>query len=230
MLIAVAVVMFVVIVACNWWFGLWSNLITLINLLIAAMVASSVYPAIWTKLVVSFPSRPKFTQPNQFFFEFLSVWIAFVMTYIILRASTDFLSGYRMKFDPITERIGRSILSIWIACVFICFSFYTLQMAAISPLAFGNDSFVRQANLGVGPDKLWLAFIQSRSRGALSSSKAAGIFPEYLLEPHADDLELDARVFDPHATFLEDRDSRREFIVLSAIEAAAVRRKAAENN
>ncbi|MEM7782709.1 MAG: hypothetical protein AAF623_05090 [Planctomycetota bacterium] len=202
MLIAIGILTFILIVASTWWFGLWSNLITLINLLISSMLASSIFEPISTEL-------ENINRSYRLLYDFIAVWLVFIVSFIVIRAITDSLSGYRLKFDNVTELIGRSILSVWIAGVFICFSFFTLQMAPLPPDTYGNSQTVDQGTI---PDRLWLAFIQSRSRGALSSSKAAGIWPEYKLPDHPDDVGKDMRVFDPYARFLRFNATRRQTI------------------
>ena len=203
MLITLAIFMFILIVASTWWFGLWSNLITLINLLLAAMLASSVYEPISALLL-------KANSSYAVLYDFLAVWIAFVVAFFVLRGITDVMSSYRIKFDPITELVGRSILSIWVAAVFICFSFFTLQMAPIKPNVYAETTV--KSEMGTMPDRMWLAFIQSRSRGAFSAGKAKSIFAEYTLAPHPDDVDLDARVFDPYAGFLPYYAKKRQEI------------------
>ena len=202
MLILVAILVFILVAASTWWFGLWSNLITLINLLLASMLASSIYEPISTEL-------NKLNNTYALLYDFISVWLVFVVCFMVLRLATDSLSAYRLKFDNVTEMIGRSVLSIWIACVFVCFSFFTLQLAPLTPDTYGD---IKDNASGTIPDKMWLAFIQSRSRGALSASKAAGLWPEYGLEPHPDDIDLDARVFDPRANFLDLAATRRRML------------------
>ena len=202
MLILIAIVMFVLVVASTWWFGLWSNLITLINLFLASLIASSIYQPVATEIAnLNDSYRP--------LYDFIAVWLVFVVAFIVLRGITDLLSAYRLKFDPITELIGRSVLSIWIAGVFVCFSFFTLQMAPLPPSVYGDKPGKPREELGTFPDKLWLAFIQSRSRGALSASKKKGLWPEYQLPSHPDDAGQDKRVFDPYADFLEDMEFNR---------------------
>jgi hypothetical protein len=66
--------------------------------------------------------------------------------------------------------------------------------------------------MGTIPDRAWLAFIQSRSRGALSAGKAKSIFKTYNLTPHIDDADDDKRVFDPHAEFLPHHAKKRQEI------------------
>ena len=126
MLIAIAIMIFIVVVASTWWFGLWSNLITLINLFLASLLASSIYQPVANELA----NVNKTYAP---LYDFIAVWLVFVVTFMVLRGLTDFLSSYRLRFDPITEMVGRSVLSVWIAGVFICFSFFTFQMAPFSP-------------------------------------------------------------------------------------------------
>lgn len=203
MLIFIAILLFVLIVASTWWFGLWSNLITLINLLLASMLASSIYEPVSDMLL-------GIDKSYRLLYDFISVWAVFLVAFFILRGITDVASAYRLKFDRITELVGRSILSIWIAAVFICFSFFTLQMAPLKPDLYAEN--VPKSEMGTIPDKMWLAFIQSRSRGALSASKSKSLFKEYKLTPHPDDAGEDKRVFDPNANFLPYYAEKRRAI------------------
>jgi hypothetical protein len=203
MLILIGILMFILVVASTWWFGFWSNLITLINLLLAAMLASSIYEPVAEKLA-------SFNASFKLLFDFVAVWLVFAVAFFVLRGITDTLSAYRLKFDPITEIVGRSVLSVWIAGVFICFTFFTLQMAPLKPSVY--RSATEKSQMGTLPDKMWLAFIQSRSRGALSASKAQSIFDAYKLTPHPDDAADDIRVFDPYANFLPYYNQKRQEI------------------
>lgn len=203
MLIIIALVLFVLIVASTWWFGLWSNLITLVNLLLAAMLASSIYEPV-SDLMLGY------NRTYRVLYDFLTVWVVFLLAFFILRGITDVASAYRLRFDKITELVGRTVLSIWIAGVFICFTFFTLQMAPLKPNTYAQN--VPKGEMGTMPDRLWLAFIQSRSRGALSSSKARSFFKEYKLTPHPDDVGEDKRVFDPYANFLPYYAEKRQSI------------------
>ncbi|MFK7768418.1 MAG: CvpA family protein [Mariniblastus sp.] len=194
MLILIGILIFVLCIASTWWFGLWSNAITLVNLLLSAMLASSIYEPVSIQL-------RNINSSYRVLYDFIAVWLVFIVAFLILRGITDTLSGYRLKFDPATELIGRSVLSIWIACVFVCFTFFTLQMAPLAPSFYSTERQSRE-NLGTIPDRAWLSFIQSRSRGALATSKKSSMFNDYRLAPHPDDVDKDMRVFDPHADFL----------------------------
>ncbi|MDC0293826.1 hypothetical protein OAK98_00390 [Mariniblastus sp.] len=204
MLIFIAITMFILIVASTWWFGLWSNLITLVNLLLASMLASICFEPVSMKLL-------SLNSSYRYLYDFIAVWLVFLLAFVVLRAVTDVLSGYRLKFDPITELVGRSVLSIWIAGVFVCFSFFTLQMAPLKPGVYAEN--VPKSEMGTIPDRLWLSFIQSRSRGALAASKDSNfLFASYGLADHRDDVEIDARVFDPRGEFLPYYSQKRRAI------------------
>jgi hypothetical protein len=103
------------------------------------------------------------------------------------------------------------VLSIWIAGVFVCFAFFTLQMAPLKPSVYAEN--VPKSEMGTIPDRLWLSFIQSRSRGALTAPKETNfLFEGYGLDDHREDVEIDARVFDPRAEFLPYYSQKRRAI------------------
>jgi hypothetical protein len=60
--------------------------------------------------------------------------------------------------------------------------------------------------LGMAPGKQWLAFMQSRSRGALSR----GEDDQSLRSPLPQDKDVNARVFDPESRFILKYHQRRE--------------------
>ncbi len=200
MLALVAILILVVIIGSQWWFGTWNCLINLVNFFIAALVASSFYEVVAAKLVEQMPSFV-------YLAEFISIWLLFFLTFGLLRAATDLLSRYRMKLDPWVDYVGRGVLSLWLALAFLSFTFFTFHLAPFPPDAFQADP--GQRVLGIGPDRFWMAFIQSRSRGALRESKSVGYLPAYNQPLHPDDEGLDARVFDSRAQFILRNQERR---------------------
>jgi hypothetical protein len=202
MVILLVILIFFLIVGSTWWFGFWNNFITLINFLISALIASSFFEPVAAQMASSMGDYSALV-------DFLAVWILFVVTFIVCRSMTDVLSKKKMKFDIVTEMAGRTIFSIWIACAFIAFTLFTFHMAPWHPDAFQKDP--DSATLGIGPDRMWLAFIQSRSRGALSASREANFMLKgYPKSKHPDDEALDVRVFDPNAKFIDDWHKKRK--------------------
>ena len=198
---AVLIGLFLLVIASTWWGGLWGNFITLINLFIASLIASSFYEPLARFLIEKAPDYGALM-------DFIAVWGLLVLSFIGCRILTEILASHKMKFDFWTEMIGRSVLSIWIACVFVAFTTFTFHMAPFHPDDFQSD--VETATLGIGPDRMWLAFIQSRSRGALSAAPPTVDSPRiYSPMKNPDDAELNARVFDPSATFIDYYQERR---------------------
>lgn len=201
MIIAFVIVLFLLIILSTWWFGLWSNFVTLINFFIASLIACSFYEPFAKTLAGLLSDYSALC-------DFIALWTLFVGVFIVCRGLTDALSPRRLKFDIVTEMIGRSVLSIWIACVFVSFTLFSFHMAPLHPDAFQKD--VESYTLGFGPDRMWLAFIQSRSRGALSESNASNfLVRKNPRSTHPDDAELDVRVFDPYAKFIDDHHGKR---------------------
>ena len=197
----IAFLVFATIVGSTWWFGLWSNVLTLINFFIAALVASSFYENAAATIC---------NQDNTYRYiaDFVGIWGLFALVMIAMRFSTDLLSSIRLRFHPVVEMIGQGLVCCWLGFAFVSFTFFTLHLAPIRPDSFQTGPEVRM--LGIGPDRLWMAFIQSRSRGALASYRQSSMFPEYGLTPHPDDVNLDARVFDPIGNFLFEQAARRK--------------------
>ena len=152
------------IVGMTWWLGSWNIFINLINFFIAALVASSFFESLAGML-------ESFDTTYRYFIDFVAIWLLFFITFGLLRLVTDFLTVYQMQMNFWVELPLRTILSLWLAGGFICFTFFTLHLAPLPP---ENYSSSPQTKLfGFGPDRMWAAFIQSRSRGALSESKMA---------------------------------------------------------
>lgn len=191
---------FAIVVGLNWWVGSWNIILNMTNFFIAALIASSFFEPLADKIE---SSNPSYT----YMLDFISVWLIFVVVCAAMRMATDFMSKYQLRMNIWAEYAARTILSIWLGLAFCFFTFFTLHL---SPLPVNQFVTSPKANLfGFAPDRKWMAFIQSRSRGALAASKDAALLAEYDLPVHPDDRDLEARVFDPNAEFAERYIRRR---------------------
>jgi hypothetical protein len=193
--------LFVIVAAALWFQGLWSNAVTLINLLVAMLIATNLWEPICT-LIESFGAG-SFT----YLLDFVVLWFLFVFSFVFLRLITDLLSRTRVKFEMPVEMAGRSILAIWCAWLVVCFTAFSLQMAPLNtPTPMGAWSTPNQASfLFVSPDRLWLRFMQSRSRGALARGNFSGT-------SHPSDQAANVEAFDPQSEFpLKYRDRRAKY-------------------
>ncbi|MEC9093647.1 MAG: CvpA family protein, partial [Planctomycetota bacterium] len=204
---------FLAVGAGCWFTGLWSNVITLVCVVFAGMIATSFYEPLADLLEGSLGRMT-------YLLDLISVWLLFFVAFGFLRLVTEVLSPYRVKFNHMVDLVGRSLLSVWIAWVFVCFSMFTLHLSPIEPAGFGGgfQSTPNQNNfLGIGPDRMWLAFVQSRSMGAFAEYKDFGILPEYKEALHPDDRGSNSRIFDSKSEFiLKYYDRRLEFSKLNA--------------
>ncbi len=192
MIFWILVAVFLLVAGFNWWVGSWNSMINLINFFIASLVASSFFENLANQI-------ESINGTYRLVADFVAIWILFVVTFVLLRVITDFLTRYQMRMNIWVEYSARSILSLWLAVAFVCFASFTLNLAPLPPHQFGFN--IDKPHFGFGPDRSWMAFVQSRSRGALSESQNAAFLPDYDLAEHPDDEGEDVRVFDPFSTF-----------------------------
>jgi hypothetical protein len=204
MLTLVCLLILAIMIAATWFLGAWNNFLNWVSVLLAGLVATSFYEPVADLLDASYFSYT-------YMLDFFSLWGLFFLTFGVLRLGTDLLSRYRLKLHAATEIIGRSLFSVWTAWVFLCFALFTLHTAPLPADAFGGSfqPTPDSRNFVVGPDRLWLALVHSRSRGALSESISSPWFSEYDLPTHPDDEGLNVCVFDPQGDFLYKYYARR---------------------
>ena len=189
---------FVIVAASLWFHGLWGAGVSLINILLAALVATNFYEPICTAL--EGVGAGSFT----YLLDFVVLWFLFGFTYVILRLFCDIYSKTRIKFEMPIEMAGRTIFAVWAAWLFTCFTAFSMHMA---PLNSENPMGAwTSPNSGAffNADRLWLRFAQSRSRGALARAPSDGA-PVY-----PGDEEVQA--FDPFSTFpLRYHERRKKY-------------------
>ncbi|MDA0659017.1 MAG: CvpA family protein [Planctomycetota bacterium] len=157
-------VVFLITTAMLWNEGLWNNALSLIHAVLAGLVAANGWEILADYLT---KQVPEYT----YVWDFLSMWIIFCVTYAIFRATAEQLSKHRIKFKLPVEQTGRILFAIWTGWIMVCFTMFSLHTAPISKNAFrgGLKHEVGEKNfLGLGPDLLWLALVQSCSKTSLS--------------------------------------------------------------
>ncbi len=199
MLNLILFVIFVICVAALWFQGLWSNAITLINMLLAMMLAFNYFEPLSVMLE---GIEPTYT----YLWDFLALWGLFAISLGLLRVVTRLLSRHRVAFDFWVETVGRSLLAVWIAWLFIGFICATMHTAPLGPHPLGFQPTPTSGDfLGLAPGRYWLAFMQSRSRGALSRPES----DPAKLSPLERDKDLNVRIFDPESKFILKYYQRR---------------------
>lgn len=199
MLTLVLLLIFLIVAAALWFQGLWSNTITLINMFLAVMLAFNYYEPLAALI-------EKNEASYTYLYDFLLLWGLFALSFGALRLCTDLLSRRRVVFNYWVEMIGRTVLALWIAWLFVGFTCATLHTAPLGRHPMGFQKTPTAGNfLGTAPGRQWLAFMRSRSRGAFRRSES----DPQKRSPLERDKNLDARVFDPEGKFIWKYYQRR---------------------
>jgi hypothetical protein len=164
--------------------GIWSNLLRLINVITAGLLAMTFFEPL-ARALDSW--QPSYT----YMWDFLSLWALFSVFLLIFREITDRVSHVNVRFLKIADRIGGVVLSLWVGYAMVCFTMMTLHTAPLGRnFLFEGFSTQTDARMFFGvtpPDRQWLGFTQKMSTGAFAG----------------------AEEFDPNAEFMPKYATRR---------------------
>ena len=134
----------VVVIGATWVFGSWNIMINLVNFFIASLVASSYFELLAEKI-------ESFNSSFTYLVDFIAIWLLFVVTFILLRLATDFLTKYQLRMNIWAEYAFRTVLSLWLAISFSYFVFFTFHLAPLPTSNFVTNP--QQKMFGFGPDQ-----------------------------------------------------------------------------
>ena len=219
MLTGILFLVMLVCIAFLWNEGLWGNAITLINVVLAALIATNYFEPVAAFIEGVDDSLATFT----YLWAFLSIWLVFVVAFGVMRTVTDRLSKTKVRFKGVVEYAGRSILAIVVGYVFMSFTCMTLHLAPLAEHPFGGsfhrasgEPSVTGALYGVdntipshfagilAPDRQWLAFVQSRSWAPNEDSSSVGALSRW-----TGFGIWEKRTFDPKSRFIFKYGARR---------------------
>ena len=165
MLSGMLALVWIVVIAMRWNEGMWNNCLALVNVVLSALLAMN----FWEPAADFLESKlPSYT----FLMDYLALWGVFALSYMILRQVTAALSDTRVKFSPPIETAGSIISVILTGWVMVCFSLTTLHTSPLARTAVrGTFQAEPMSNnfLGTAPDRMWLGYVQHRSKYALSN-------------------------------------------------------------
>lgn len=164
-----------------WFQGLWSAAVTVVNLLLAMLVATSFYEPICTALE-GIAAAATYT----YLLDFLVLWLLFGITFAILRTISDALSRKNVEFALPVDMAGRSILALvcgWLMVCFVAFSLHLAPLNSVSPLG-AYASPTAKVFGPAAPDRLWLGFMHTRSKPAALGGNRFDPNADFLLRYH----------------------------------------------
>ena len=151
--------------------GLWSNAITLINVIVSGLLAFGFYSPL--AIMLDEQLNGQFT----YILDFVCLWAIFIVSMLICRALTGAASRTRMRFKYPIDMVGGPIVGLVAAWVLAAFVTATLHTAPMPRDAFGGKLIHTQDEVATmsgltAPDLGWLRFVERVS--AIESLGAPG--------------------------------------------------------
>jgi hypothetical protein len=172
---------FVTVTAALWKEGIWSSLVMLLNVVLAATVATAWYEKL---VAVLEPRLPSFT----YLLDFVALWGLFCLLLLGLREATDRISRTRVKLRRPVELFGGPLVAALVGWVMICFTAATLHTAPV-PRDVVQPTPEARMFFGLAPDRRWLAWVRGSSlRGPFARPVPDDAFasPDHAFDSHAD--------------------------------------------
>ena len=144
--------------------GLWSNAICLVNVILAGLLAMNFYEPLANWLTNFNADLHSYVV----FFDFLAMWICFILSAVVFRVCTDSVSRVRVRFLKVVDVWGGVVMSLCIGWVMLGFTLTSLHAGPLDQYPFFG-TFQPQNNMFLGmlaPDREWLGFTKYQSSGA----------------------------------------------------------------
>lgn len=136
--------------------GLWSALVAVINVLVAAAVATAWYE--WPAGLIS-----DAVPGAGYVADFFTIWVLFALVLTGASELTNRVSRTRVEFPPLFDRIGGPAVGLVVGWIFICFTATTFHLAPVTRDLIQPTPESRLF-AGLAPDRKWLHFIRTASR------------------------------------------------------------------
>ncbi len=159
---AILALVFVSVFASLMTQGLWSNFITLVNVLTAGLVATNYFE----------PLSDYFDRQESsptYLYDFITIWVIFGVTYLALRFATDWMSQVKVRFFMPVDKVGGILFAVWASWIMVCFTTMTLHTAPLSRHFMGFQQTPDAKMLfGLQPDRVWMGWVHRESKGTFS--------------------------------------------------------------
>jgi uncharacterized membrane protein required for colicin V production len=157
-------VIFAICVAFTLREGMWSNAIRLINIVTAGLIAMNFFEPVAELVEDQFSSM-------SYFLDFVSLWLLFSVSLLILRLLTDqLISKVKVRFPQSIDHWGGIVFGVLLGWVMVCFTTASLHTAPLARYCvFDGFKLPPDKNLfGLAPDCQWLGFVHYVSEGVYS--------------------------------------------------------------
>jgi len=144
--------------------GLWSGLVMLPSVLLAASLATAWFETLAAVLEKILPSYT-------YLLDFLSIWTIFCLVLLVLREVTDRVSRTRVKYRRPLEMVGSVLVAAVVGWVMVAFTAASLHTAAV-PRDLVQPTPESRMFFGLSPDRKWLSWVRNASRSGPFSNVA----------------------------------------------------------
>ena len=144
--------------------GLWSGLVMLPSVLLAASLATAWFETLAAVLEKILPSYT-------YLLDFLSIWTSFCVVLLVLREVTDRVSRTRVKYRRPLEMVGSVLVAAVVGWVMVAFTAASLHTAAV-PRDLVQPTPESRMFFGLSPDRKWLSWVRNASRSGPFSNVA----------------------------------------------------------
>jgi Colicin V production protein len=153
--------------------GLWSNTITVVNIIISGLTAFGFY----SPLVIYLDEMSD--GEHTYWLDFAVIWVLFAVAMVVCRVLTAAASKTRMRFKNPIDPVGGPIAAILAAWTLAAFALATLHMSPMPKDAFSGKLLhddVESAPFATAPDAAWLRFVEKMSQPAALGSGGTTVF------------------------------------------------------
>jgi len=138
--------------------GLWSNTLTLINIIISGLVAFGFYSPI-----VAYLDEDVTSGQHTYWLDFAIIWALYAVTMLVLRTLMAAASKTRLRFKHPIDPVGGPIMGFIAAWVLAAFTLATLHTSPMPKNQFGGKLVYTDADTAsfiTSPDAAWLQFVE----------------------------------------------------------------------
>lgn len=157
---AILFIIFLFCVAFSYREGMWGNAITLVNVILASLLAVNFWEPV-ARLLEGF--LPSFT----FMWDFISLWLLFSLFLFVFRTVTRSASKFKVRFKQLHDQIGSVVFAVLLGWMMVCFTTMTLHTAPLGKnFLFGGFQPEKRMFFGLGPDRQFLGLVKMTSKGS----------------------------------------------------------------
>jgi uncharacterized membrane protein required for colicin V production len=161
--------------------GMWDNALRLVNVIIAALLATAEFLPVASLMRTFFPSYV-------YLVDYLAIWALFCLYYVVLRAITGVLSRVQVRFLKLADRIGGVVFAALVGWVMVCFTLTTLHTAPLGKNFF-FEAFQPNEPMFLGflaPDREWLGFVETLTGGVYGGENVEPLDPDTFIREQAE--------------------------------------------